>query len=144
MAEKDVFYREYFMQLRKECDTIRCEMNRFLYFSIFVLGGVGFAPAGQIPLLRARLRQGIPIAVEPLVRAHDEDADQRLADDPIVDALEPVVEPAQVVSRQINQGLRSEVAFPDGARGLGRVPPRAQDQFLMGVPVRDHAQIVEL
>ncbi len=45
MTKPEDFYCKYFMQLRGECDTIRCEMNRFLYFALLVLLGVGIAVA---------------------------------------------------------------------------------------------------
>jgi hypothetical protein len=43
MTQHDDFYREYFIQLRRECDAIRCEMNRFLYFALVILGAIGFS-----------------------------------------------------------------------------------------------------
>lgn len=43
MPQHDDFFREYFIQLRKECDAIRSEMNRFLNFAIIIVGAVGFA-----------------------------------------------------------------------------------------------------
>ena len=41
----DEFHREYFIQTRQEIDTIKREMNQFLYFSVFIVGAIGFAIA---------------------------------------------------------------------------------------------------
>ncbi len=72
----------------------------------------------------------------PGVRAHHEHADRRLAHDPVVDAAEPVVEPAELLSPKIDQARRAEVEVARPALGAPlpeRVNP-GPDQDLLAPP----------
>jgi hypothetical protein len=72
-------------------------------------GGVRLAAAGQVELRVARARQRPLPLVAPAVLPHHEDLDGRLAVHAVVDALQPVIVPAQEQVAAVELGVGSEV-----------------------------------
>ena len=64
---------------------------------------------------------------------------------PVVDAFQPAVKPAQVQAQQVQQRLRPEVAAGEGAMRLVSVCPRPQHRLLVRRLLGGgHAQVTEL
>lgn len=61
--KREDFFGEYCIQLRRECESIRCEINRFLYFALVILGAMGFAMV-RGEEARQFIRQAVAIPVE--------------------------------------------------------------------------------
>src|SRR5262245_64834901 len=99
---------------------------------------IGVATAGQKKLLILSGLKRIGCAAQPLVRAHHEDADQRLPFNAVVYFFKPAVEPAQVIALKINDGVLPEVSVADGAGRSVSVSPRTQSQLLIGMAVTRH------
>ena len=97
---------------------------------------VGVAAAVQVVRSVLRPRYGPVGRCPPLVRAHDEDVDGRIIGDTVVDSLEPVVEPAQVLVQQVELDRVSIVDITGnclGPSGAEAVYPRADDHLLIAL-----------
>src|SRR5262249_59560693 len=92
---------------------------------------IGAATTGQKKLLILSGLKRIGCAAQPLVRAHYEDADQRLPVNAVVYSFKPAVEPTQVIAPKINDGVLSEVSGADDASRDISVSPRPQSQLLI-------------
>ena len=76
------------------------------------LHGVGRSTAVQVVVCPARPCQRPLLFEAPPVLTHDEDPDRRLPVHPVVDSLEPVVEPTVREFHHVDEHLRPEVNFP--------------------------------
>ena len=92
---------------------------------------VGLSCRVQEVLGVPRASEGPVVLVSPLVRAHDEDPD-RLAREPVLDALEQVIVPTQGRLVLVDDGRRAEIEVADG-RAVPRVPAD-NDQETLAAP----------
>ncbi len=84
-----------------------------------------------MPFLPLRARQRPLVFVTPFVDAHDEESQGRFIDDAVIDALEPVVEPAQFQRFQIDHRMRAKVDIARAWRRAERMGPGSDDQFAL-------------